>query len=87
MEIATVKPAPDVDLRTINGLIDTDIYFLGGLPRHIGVFVQSTNGEIRLALPEQQHAQHLDVRVQNVNGKPFLSTYPYDLGRRFQTCS
>lgn len=78
VEIATVKPAPDVDIRTINGLVDIELYFLGGLPRRIGVLVQSTNGEIRLALPEQQHAQHLDVRVQNVNGRLQLSHFPGD---------
>lgn len=76
MEIATATPSPDVDIQTINGHIDTDIYFLGGLPRRIGVHVQSTNGQIRLALPEQQHAQHLDVRVESVNGGSCLFFVP-----------
>jgi len=75
VEIATVSPAPDVDIHTVNGPIDMDIYFLGGLPRRIGVSVQSTNGQIRLALPEQQHAQHLDIRVESVNGKPCLKRW------------
>ena len=73
VEIATASPSPDVDVQSINGRIDADIYFLGGLPRRIGVLVQSTNGEIRLALPEQQHAQHLDIRVESVNGRALLS--------------
>lgn len=73
MEIATVSPAPDVVLLNTNGRIDTTLYFQGGLPRRIGVQVQSTNGEIKLAVPEQQHAQHLELRVHNVNGRLLFS--------------
>lgn len=72
VEIATVSPAPDVELHNTNGLIDTTLFFQGGLPRRVGVRAQSTNGEIRLAFPEQQHAQHLDIRVENVNGVSFV---------------
>ncbi|KAK9898873.1 hypothetical protein P389DRAFT_167490 [Cystobasidium minutum MCA 4210] len=73
VEIATVSPAPDVELHNTNGLIDTTLFFQGGLPRRVGVRAQSTNGEIRLAFPEQQHAQHLDIRVENVNGATHLA--------------
>jgi len=72
VDIATVKPSPDVQLSSINGIIDTTLYFKGGLPRQIGVGVTTTNGHIRLALPEQQHAQRLDIRVRTVNGRIHL---------------
>lgn len=69
VQIATINHAPDVALETVNGHIDTTIYFQGGLPRRIGVSVHSVNGQIGLALPEQQHAQHLDIRTQSTNGE------------------
>jgi hypothetical protein len=69
VEIATVSPSPDVVLHSTNGQINTSLYFQGGLPRRIGVHVSTTNGEIHLALPELQHAQHPDLRVESVNGE------------------
>jgi hypothetical protein len=78
VDVATVKPSPDVRLCSVNGHIDTTLYFQGGLPRQIGIDVTSTNGHIRLAFPEQQHAQRLNIRVRSVNGT-YWSQYPSNI--------
>lgn len=69
MEIATISNAPDTVLSSNNGRIDVEVYFQGGLPRPIAVDVGSVNGQIKLAVPELQHAQYLNMHVHSVNGK------------------
>ena len=67
--IASVNPTPDVELVNVNGVIDTTLYFQGGLPRPIGINALNTNNKICVAVPDKQHAQTYSIDVYNTNGR------------------